>query len=421
MYALVDCNNFFASCERVFNPALHGKPVVILSNNDGCIIARSNEAKAIGIKMGVPAYQISNLIESNDVKVFSSNYSLYGDMSNRVMQTLKEFSPDMEIYSIDEAFLKLHGFSHINIDEYARKIRRITTRNTGIPVSVGVANTKTLAKVANHFAKKYPNYGGVCLIDSDEKRMKALKLFDAAEVWGIGRKYSKFLLRYNIKTAYDFVCQPDSWIRSNMSVQGLRTKKELLGVPCIDLIHEVPAKQSICTSRSFGQMQSDLTTLSEAVATFATSCASKLRKQKSNAELVTVFATTNFFREDLPQYSNAISVEMPVATNSSIEIAHYAQMCLKRIYKQGFDYKKAGVIVSGITSDGSIQTSLFDEVDRQKHSKAMQVMDKLNLRYGNSTVKLAAEGNGRKWKLRQEQLSQRYTTVWSDLICVKSE
>lgn len=421
MYALVDCNNFFASCERVFNPALQGKPVVILSNNDGCVIARSNEAKALGIKMGVPAYQINNLIETNDVHVFSSNYSLYGDMSNRVMQTLRRFSPDMEIYSIDEAFLQLHGFAYCDISEYARKIRKVTTQNTGIPVSVGVANTKTLAKVANHFAKKYPKYGGVCIIDSDEKRLKALKLFDASEVWGIGRRYSKFLLQYNVKTAYDFVCLPDNWIRSNMSVQGLRTKKELLGEPCIDLVHEELAKQSICTSRSFGQMQTDLKTLSEAVATFATSCASKLRKQKSYAEIVTVFTHTNFFRDDLPQYSNSISVVMPVATNSSIEIAHYAQLCLQRIFKQGYSYKKAGVIVSGITSDGSVQTSLFDEVNRPKHSKAMQVMDNLNQRYGSSTIKLAAEGDGRKWKLRQEQLSKRYTTAWSDIIVVKAE
>lgn len=419
MFALADCNNFFASCERVFNPALVGKPVVVLSNNDGCVIARSNEAKAIGIKMGVPAYQIKDLVVGYGVKVFSSNYALYGDMSNRVMQTLAQFSPQIEVYSIDEAFLELSGFELYDLYEYARKIRHVTTRNTGIPISVGVAPTKTLAKVANHFAKKYPNYGGFCIIDSEDKRIKALKLYDVGEVWGVGRQYVKLLFRYGVKTAYDFTQLPEEWVRSNMSVQGVRMQKELKGIPCINTLQGIPAKQSICTSRSFGQMQTGWGPISEAVATFAASCASKLRAQKSVAQIVTVFIHTNFFRKDFPQYSNAISLAMPVSTSSSIEIVQYAQLCLGRIYVAGNSYKKAGVIVSGISTDGSVQTALFDEVDRDKHQMAMSVLDSLNKKYGKGSVKLAAEGNGHGWKLRQEQLSPRYTTSWSDIIKIK--
>lgn len=419
MYALVDCNNFYASCERVFNPALLGKPMVVLSNNDGCVIARSNEAKALGIKMGVPAYQISKLIAEQGVKVFSSNYSLYGDMSNRVMQTLSGFVPQMEIYSIDEAFLNLHGFNLIKIDDYVVKIRSTTVRNTGIPVSIGVSTTKTLAKVANHYAKKYPKYGGVCFIDTDEKREKALKLFDVAEVWGIGRQHEKMLRRLGVNTAHDFVRLPEQWVRSNMSVVGVRTQQELMGIPCIDLIHDNLPKQSICTSRSFSEMQTDFGTLSEAVASFAASCATKLRKQGSYAEIITVFIRTNFFRDDMPQHSSSLSMAMPVPTNSNMEIVGYANKCLQRIFKEGCSYKKAGVILGGISSDKSLQTSLFDQVDRDKHKRAMVSMDSINMRYGKSTVKLAAEGTGRRWKLKQEQLSPQYTTSWNDIIKVK--
>lgn len=416
MYALADCNNFYASCERVFNPSLVGRPVVILSNNDGCVIARSNEAKAIGIKMGEPAFKIKEYIEKNNVAVFSSNYVLYGDMSQRVMNTLSTFTPDIEIYSIDEAFLGFHGFTHFNLLEYAKKIRKITTQNTGIPISIGIANTKTLAKVANHFAKKQPQYGGVCFFRNDEERINALKSFEVGEVWGIGRQYNKFLYRYGVKTAYDFSRLPTEWVRKNMSVVGVRTQKELLGIPCIDLEHTAPAKKAICTSRSFGEMQTELEYLQEAVASFAHSCAHKLRKQNSCAEMVMVFIHTNFFRNDLPQYSMSRTVTLPVASNSSIEIVHHALIALRSIYKSGYRYKKAGVIVSGISSAEFIQTALFDEIDRNKHKQAMAAMDTLNARYGQNVVRIAAQGAGRKWKLRQEKLSPYYTTRWEDLI-----
>jgi len=416
MYALADCNNFYASCERVFNPSLVGKPVVVLSNNDGCVIARSNEAKAIGIKMAQPAYQIKEIVEKHNVAVFSSNYTLYGDMSHRVMNTLSTFTPDIEIYSIDEAFLGFHGFNHFDLLEYAKKIRKTTTQNTGIPISIGIANTKTLAKVANHFAKKQPQPGGVFFIKKEDERINALKNFEVGEVWGIGRQFSKLLNRYGVKTAYDFTRLPTEWVRRQMSVVGVRTQKELLGIPCIDLEHIAPSKQSICTSRSFGEMQTELAYLKEAIASFAHSCAHKLRKQNSCAQLVMVFIHTNFFRNDLPQYSMSRTITLPVASNSSIEIVHHALLALESIYKPGYRYKKAGVVLSGISSTEFIQTALFDEIDRNKHKQVMTAMDNLNARYGRNVVRIAAQGSGRKWKLRQERLSPCYTTRWDDLI-----
>lgn len=418
MYALADCNNFYASCERVFNPSLIGRPIVVLSNNDGCVIARSNEAKAVGIKMAQPAYQIKEIVEKYNVAVFSSNYTLYGDMSHRVMNVLNSFTPDIEIYSIDEAFLGLHGFEHLDLLEYARTIKKTTTQSTGIPISLGIAKTKTLAKVANHLAKKNPELKGVFLINTEEDRISTLKRTEIDDVWGIGRQYTKFLLKYGVKTAYDFSRLPDEWVRKNMSVVGLKTKKELLGIPCVDLEHITPQKKSICTSRSFGEMQTELEYLQEAVASFANACAHKLRKQNSCAELVMVFIHTNFFRNDLPQYSMTKTATLPVASNSSIEIAHYALQALRSIYRKGYKYKKAGVIVSGISSANNIQMSIFDNVDRDKHKRAMLAMDSMNDRYGRNIVKLAAQGSGHNWKLVREKLSPNYTTQWNDIITI---
>lgn len=419
MIALADCNNFYASCERVFDPSLIGKPVVVLSNNDGCVIARSNEAKALGIKMGEPAFKIKDLIEKHGVAVFSSNYTLYGDMSQRVMNTLASFTPDIEIYSIDEAFLGLHGFRYEDLMDYARHIRRTTMRNTGIPISLGIAATKTLAKVANHIAKKQAQHQGVYMIATEEQRVEALKGFEIGEVWGIGRQYGKFLSRYGVNTAYDFTRMPAGWVKQHMSVVGLRTQKELLGIPCIDLEHSAPPKKAIATTRSFGEMQTDIGYLSEAVASFAASCASKLRKQQSVAQVVMVFAHTNYFRDDLPQYSASKAITLPVPTSSSIELVHYALTALRSIYKPGFRYKKAGVIVSGISTSQHIQTSLFDNIDREKHNRLMATMDRLNDKYGRHMVRIAAQGTGRKWKLRQERISPMYTTHWDDIITVR--
>lgn len=420
MFALVDCNNFYASCERVFQPWLNGVPVVVLSNNDGCVIARSNEAKALGIKMGAPAFEIEELVRKNKVNVFSSNYVLYGDMSRRVMSILSQFTPEIEVYSIDEAFLNLNGFDIFDIEAYGRKIAYTTTKNTGIPVSVGIAPTKTLAKVANKIAKKNQDQKGVFVLNNKTAISKALAEFPVGDVWGIGRQYSKFLNKYSIFSALDFVNANKEWIRKNMSVVGLRTMEELQGYPRIDLETTPPDKKAICTSRSFGSMLSEYEPIAEAVANFAASCAAKLRKQKSCAAMLIVFIHTNQFRKDLKQYAQNILVSLPVASNSSMELIKYAEIGLKAIFKKGYLYKKAGVIVSDIIPEANIQTSLFDNVNRDNQKKVMQVIDKLNSKMGKDKVRIAQQGFSRKWKLRQEKLSPCYTTKMSDILIVKT-
>lgn len=409
----MDCNNFYASCERVFNPALNGKPIVVLSNNDGCVIARSNEAKALGIKMGVPAYQIKDLVSSHEVSVFSSNYTLYGDMSGRVMSILAGLAPELEIYSIDEAFINLDGIQDIQL--LGTKIVNKVTCGTGIPVSLGIAPTKTLAKVANKFAKKYPAYNRLCIIDTEEKRIKALKLTDITDVWGIGRRQATKLEKQRVKTAYDFTQLPGSWIRKNMTVVGERTWKELRGISCIDMESAPPAKKQICTSRSFGKMLTDIDTMAEAIATHASTCAKKLRQQKSYAMSLMVFIHTNNFREDLPQYWKNTVIHLPVPTNDTLEIVHYALAGLKTIFIQGYQYKKAGVIITEITEGA--QMGLFDKIDRTKREQLMQTIDQINGKH-SQLVKLAIQGSGRDWKLKQEQLSQRYTTDINEILTI---
>ncbi|MDR3652253.1 MAG: Y-family DNA polymerase [Paludibacter sp.] len=420
MFGLIDCNNFYASCERVFNPSLNGKPVVVLSNNDGCVIARSSEAKALGIPMGEPVYKLKELIETNEVYVFSSNYVLYGDMSHRVMTTIASFAPDMEIYSIDEAFLLLDGFENKNLKIYGQEIVRTTTRNTGIPVSLGIAPTKTLAKVANKFAKKYKNYKGVCIIDTDEKREKALKLTDVGDVWGVGRQYSKKLQYYSIHTAWDFTQRSKSWVRHTMGVVGERTWMELRGIPCIEMDRST-SKKSICTSRSFGERLTELGPISEAVANFAASCAEKLRKQHSLASVIMVFLHTNPHATNLPQYNNQTVMQLPIPTNDTTELINYAIRGLKAIFAEGYRFKKAGVIVSEIVPERPMQTDLFDVRNRAKFSKIMLVMDSLNESYGKQKVKIAAQGFDRKWKLKNEKLSPCYSTKLDDVLEVKVE
>lgn len=414
MYGLVDCNNFYASCERVFNPSLNGKPVVVLSNNDGCVIARSNEAKALGIKMGIPAYQIKNLVSSHGVAVFSSNYTLYGDMSGRVMSMLAELSPEIEVYSIDEAFVNLDGIR--DLESIGKKMVSGVTRGTGIPVSLGVAPTKTLAKIANKFAKKYPAYDQLCIIDSEEKRIKALQLTEIGDVWGIGRRQAAKLQKQGIKTAYDFTRFSGAWVRKNMTVVGERTWKELHGISCIDMENAPPAKKQICTSRSFGKMLTDIDTISEAIASHASTCAKKLRKQQSYAASLMVFIHTNNFREDLPQYWKNTVIHLPVPTNDTQEIVRYALAGLRTIYLNGYQYKKAGVIITEITEGA--QLGLFDLVDRDKRERLMQAVDKINGEHGHN-IKLAVQGTGRGWKLKQEQLSGHYTTNLNQIIDIK--
>lgn len=413
MFGLMDCNNFYASCERVFNPALNGKPIVVLSNNDGCVIARSNEAKALGIKMGVPAYQIKDDIQKYGISVFSSNYTLYGDMSGRVMSILAEQVPEMEVYSIDEAFLNLEGIR--DIQSLGTDIINKVIRGTGIPVSLGIAPTKTLAKVANKFAKKYPAYNRLCIIDTEEKRTKALQLTEIGDIWGIGHRQVAKLEKQGVKTAYDFTELAESWVRKNMTVVGERTWKELQGISCIDMETTPPAKKQICTSRSFGKMVEDIDTMSEAIATHASTCAKKLRQQKGYAMSLMVFIHTNNFRKDSPQYWRNTVVHLPIPTNDTLEIVHYALAGLKTIFMQGYQYKKAGVIITEITD--STQLGLFDSVDREKRERLQQTIDKINGKHSR-LVKLAIQGTGRNWKLKQKQLSGHYTTDINQIISI---
>ncbi|MFT3994835.1 MAG: Y-family DNA polymerase [Dysgonomonas sp.] len=417
MFALVDCNNFYASCERVFRPDYRNVPIVVLSNNDGCVIARSNESKKLGIKMGVPAYQIKDEVRKYGIKVFSSNYTLYGDMSNRVMTILSSFTPNVEIYSIDEAFLDFTGFD--NLPEYGKHIVDTTTRWTGIPVSMGVAPTKTLAKVANKFAKKYKGYKGVCVIDTDEKRIKALQKTDIGDVWGIGRRNEKKLKQQGVNTAYDFTQLQRSWVRKYMTVVGERTWLELNGISCISLEEVQPDKKQICTSRAFGKTVSNIEDLKEAIAYYVSVCAEKLRKQRSCAVSLLVFIQTNSFREDLPQYFNNKTIDLLVPSNSTLEITKYALMALESIYRDGFEYKKAGVIITEIVPDSGIQTNLFDNVDREKHTRLMKVVDNLNSGFTSNVLNLAIQGQHKKWNLKRELLSPCYTTKVSDLIQIK--
>ncbi len=409
MFGLMDCNNFYASCERVFNPSLNGKPVVVLSNNDGCVIARSNEAKALGIPMGTPAYQIRELVEKHGVAVFSSNYTLYGDMSARVMSILSSLAPEIEVYSIDEAFVNLDGIT--DYQSLGRIIVNTVYKDTGIPVSLGIAPTRTLAKMANKFAKKYPAYQRVCCIDTEEKREKALRLFAIGDVWGIGRRQAARLEKEGVKTAYDFIQLPNSWVRKYMTVVGERTWKELRGIPCIT--ENITPRKQICTSRSFGQMIENIEQMDEAVSTFASTCAKKLREQNGYAVSLLVFIQTNRFRDDLPQYWKSFSVNLPVPTDNTQEIVHYALTGLRSIFLKGYHYKKAGVIITEITYN--IQRNLFDMIDRDKRDRLMNAIDSINGKHGCS-VKLAVQGQGSKWKLKQEQLSKHYTTDLGEII-----
>ncbi len=417
MFALIDCNNFYASCERVFRPDLNGKPIVVLSNNDGCVIARSNEAKAIGIPMGAPAFELEQKFKQYNVQVFSANFALYGDMSNRVMNILADYSPEMEIYSIDEAFLKLTGFDFFNLQEYGNTIHNKVTKWTGIPISIGIAPTKALAKVANRIAKKFPQKtNSVYIIDNEEKKIKALKWLKVEDVWGIGRQHSKRLQAQQVFTAYDFIQLSDSWIKKNMSVVGLRLKQDLQGMPTLDL-EEIQNKKSIATTRTFETNYTKFEQLKERIVTFASSCAEKLRAQKSCCNSLMVFIRTNGHRQDLSQYSKNIVIKLPYPTNSNIELAKFAIQALKQIFKEGYHYKKAGVIVQDFTSEEILQTTLFEKRNEQ-HIPLMKALDNINQHFGQQKIRLASQDQKRVWKMKQEKLSPQYTTKLSDIITI---
>jgi DNA polymerase V len=417
MFALIDCNNFYASCERVFRPDLNGKPIVVLSNNDGCVIARSNEAKALGIPMGAPAFEYENLFKQHHVQVFSANFALYGDMSNRVMNILSDYSPDIEIYSIDEAFLKLDGFSYFDLQQYGEQMRYKVTKWTGIPISVGIAPTKALSKVANRIAKKFPEKTkGVYIIDSEEKRIKALKWLKIEDVWGIGRQHTERLNAQKVFTAFDFTQLADDWVRKHLTIVGLRLKRDLQGIPTLDL-EEAQPKKNIATTRSFETNYTEYEQLEERISTFASSCAEKLRKQKSCCNSLMVFIQTNKHRNDLPQYSRNIVVKLPFPTNSSIELSKFATQALKHIFKQGFYYKKAGVIVQDFTPEAITQTTLFENRN-ERHIPLMRAIDKLNNSFGRHKVRLASQDTKGLCKMKQEKLSPCYTTNLNDIITI---
>ena len=418
MFALVDCNNFYASCERVFNPKLNNKPVAILSNNDGCVIARSNEAKALGIPMGAPAFKYQNIFERNHIHVFSSNYALYGDMSARVMNLLSEFTPDMEIYSIDEAFLQFIGYeTHFDLQKIGEQMKQRVEKGTGIPISIGFAPTKALSKVANRIAKKFPQQTqGIYVLQSEKQRIKALKWLGIDDVWGIGRQHAIRLQKHNINTAFDFTQLPDDWVRKHMTVVGLRLKRELEGKPSLSL-EEVAHKKAIATTRSFDTQYKDYQYIKERVSTFAISCGEKMRKQKSCCQVISVFLKTNKFQHNAAQYGKSITIKTPYPTNSSIDLVKYAIQGFDKIYKKGYQYKKAGVIVMGLIPEENRQLALFNQ-ENPKHRHLMKQIDAINRSLGNQKIKFACQDLERTWKMRQERLSQRYSTNINEIITV---
>ncbi len=419
MFALVDCNNFYASCERIFQPTLEDKPIAILSNNDGCVIARSNEAKALGLPMGAPAHKFASFFRQHNVRVFSSNYPLYGDMSQRVMDVLRQFTPEVEVYSIDEAFLHFEGFQHYDMEIYAQQMRKRVHKWTGMPVSIGLGPSKGLAKVANRIAKKFAaKTNGVYVIDSEEKRIKALKWLPIADVWGIGRQHARRLAFNNIETAYDFTQLSDDWVRKHMSVVGLRLKKDLEGTATISMELVASPKKAIATTRSFEFLIDSYEEMQERISTYATLCAEKLRKQRSNCHAVYVFVRSNPFMPDLQQYRNGTLMAMPFASQSSLTISKYALKGLERIYKNGIQYKKAGVMVTGIVPKNAQQLTLFDKEDA-RHDALMQRIDHLHRKYGPHKIKLANQDLNRTFKMKQAYLSPRYTTNINDIITVR--
>lgn len=421
MIALVDCNNFYASCERVFAPSLNGKPVVVLSNNDGCVIARSNEAKALGIPMGAPLFQYRQLIESNGVQVFSSNFALYGDMSRRVMNILNESVRDMEIYSIDEAFLDLGKGSDAELLQTVQKLRKKVLKYTGIPVSIGVAPSKTLAKIATHIAKKDPSCEFCYLLTDTAVRESVLADFPVREIWGIGRRTAEKLGKMGISSAAAFIKLSDAFVLREFTITGLRMKQELLGQPAIAFEPAAKPKKAICTARSFGEMITSYEFLEQAVASHTVTCAEKLRRQHSCTTSMMVFIHTNMFRKDLPQYCRNTVVKFPL-TQNTLTLVRIAKNALREIYRENYAYKKAGVILLDFVQENSLQEELFNAYPEDaREMELVRVIDLLNERYGRGTLRLADQGLLDKHALKQSRRSRSYTTRWSELLNISAE
>lgn len=419
MYALVDCNNFYVSCERLFNPKLEGRPVIVLSNNDGCAVSRSDEAKALGIKMATPAFMARDIIRKNQVAVFSSNYTLYGDISDRVMKTLGSFVPRLEIYSIDEAFLDMHDLDYTDLLELGLEIRTAVMQNIGIPVCVGIAPTKTLAKMANRYAKKYRKSIGVHWAANHHLINEMLAVTEVGDIWGIGRQYALFLKRNGFDTALDFLSAPEEWIRKNMTVVVQRLFNELKGIPAISWEFIPPAKKNICTSRSFGKLQTKKEEVKEALCNYAAACALKLRNQNSCCRSIHVFLQTNLHRTQDKQYSRSITIDLQTATNFTGEIIRHAIKGFDIIFKDGYNYLKCGVIALDIVPDNQVQSSLFDQCDRKKNKTAMQAMDEVNQSLGKEIVRLSVQGFEKRYQLKTEYLSSHFTTDMKQILKVK--
>ena len=431
MYGIIDCDNCYVSCERVFRPDLKDKPVVVLSNNDGCVVARSNEAKKMGIKAGTPYFQLAEQFPNQKIVVFSSNYELYGELTSRVVSIIRKEAPAYFRYSIDECFVYLDGMEHLDLKAWGEELHKKIKRNVGMPVSIGLAPNKTLAKMASHFAKKYQGYRHCCMIDSDDKRIKALKLYPIDEVWGIGRRYAARLEALGVKTAYDFAEHNQSWVRATFNnIVIERTWRELNGEDCVPN-EEMAKKKSICTSRSFNGMITDLDGLRTHVSNYAARCAEKLRQQGTVASIVGVFLNTNVFREDLPQYWNFQEKRLVTPSDSTITIVKAANEVLQKLYRQGYHYKKAGVIVMGIGPNSPIQQDLFDTNAEQfeKMKRLDAVIDRINKVNGTETIVLGRQqytqknGKGKANvfanAIKHDFKSKNPTTRWSDIIRLK--
>ena len=431
MYGIIDCDNCYVSCERVFRPDLKHAPIVVLSNNDGCVVARSNEAKRMGIKAGTPYYQLEEQFPNQKIAVFSSNYELYGEMTGRVIEIIRKEVPAYFRYSIDECFVCLDGMEHLDLKLWGEQLHQKIKRSVGMPVSIGLAANKTLAKMASHFAKKYRGYRHCCMIDSDEKRTKALKLYPIGEVWGIGRRYAARLESMGVKTAYDFAIHNEAWVRTTFgNIVIERTWRELNGEDCVP-DEELAKKKSICTSRSFNGMVTDVETLRTHVSNYAARCAEKLRQQQTVAGIVAVFLNTNPFREDLPQYYNFQEIRLLTPSSSTTTIVKAAETVLRRMFRPGYHYKKAGVIVMGIGPNSAIQQDLFD-INAEQFEKMRRldaVIDRINKVNGTETIVLGAQqytrldGKGKAEvfanAIKHDFRSKNPTTRWSDIIRLK--
>ena len=417
--ALVDCNSFYVSCERLFNPSIIKKPVIVLSNNDGCVISRSSEAKTLGIKMGEPYFKVDKIVKNNEVKVFSSNYSLYGDISRRVMKTLKQFSTQIEIYSIDEAFLNLSSIKDENLFEYANKIRKTVLKWTGIPTSIGIASTKTLSKVANQIAKKEKS--GVINLVNSKQTDKLLAKIKINDVWGVGRQLTKFYIKNNINTAYQLKNMPNSWIKKNTNVFGSRTAMELKGVSCMPLEEHQEKRKNCCVSRSFGNKVTKLEELKESITTHCLNAAEKIRIDNQTTKKITVFIRTSPFQKDKNYYANAKDIDLPIQTNDSIELVKYALIALKSIYKKKYKYQKAGIIFSKLEDVDMYRKNLFSKINgEEKRTKLMQAIDYTNIKYGRNALSIAQAGLRKQWNIRKQHSSKIDTACFELLPAVRT-